>query len=107
MLNKLLQDIYVTGKKKTKREEILNSLEHKMVNGIFIEASGRLSKRFTAARSLHKDIHIGSLRNINSSYKGLSSSMLRGHAKSNVQYSKESSKTRNGSFGLKVWISGK
>jgi hypothetical protein len=31
--------------------------------------------------------------------------MLRGHAKSNIQYTKLNSKTRNGAFGLKSWIS--
>jgi hypothetical protein len=31
--------------------------------------------------------------------------MLRGHQKSNIQYTKINSKTRNGSFGLKGWIS--
>jgi hypothetical protein len=31
--------------------------------------------------------------------------MLRGNTKSNIQLTKISSKTRNGSFGLKGWIS--
>jgi hypothetical protein len=31
--------------------------------------------------------------------------MLRGHVKSNIQYTNLSSKTRNGAFGLKGWIS--
>jgi hypothetical protein len=31
--------------------------------------------------------------------------MLRGHMKSNIQHTKISSKTRNGAFGLKTWIS--
>jgi hypothetical protein len=33
--------------------------------------------------------------------------MLRGHAKSNVDYTNINTKTRNGSFGLKGWISSK
>jgi hypothetical protein len=31
--------------------------------------------------------------------------VLRGHIKSNLQYTIINSKTRNGSFGLKGWIS--
>jgi hypothetical protein len=31
--------------------------------------------------------------------------MLRGHVKSNLQYRLINSKTRNGAFGLKSWIS--
>jgi hypothetical protein len=49
----------------------------------------------------------GSLKNIDSSYRGLSAVMLRGHVKSNLQYTMTNSKTRNGSFGLKGWVSSK
>lgn len=38
---------------------------------------------------------------MDSSYKGLSTVMLRGHAKSNLQYTMINSKTRNGAFGIK------
>ena len=31
--------------------------------------------------------------------------MLRGHVKSNLQYTIINSKTRNGAFGLKGWVS--
>jgi hypothetical protein len=31
--------------------------------------------------------------------------MLRGHVKSNLQYNLINSKTRNGTFGLKSWVS--
>jgi hypothetical protein len=31
--------------------------------------------------------------------------MLRGHVKSNLEYTIIDSKTRNGSFGLKGWVS--
>jgi ribosomal protein S3 len=33
--------------------------------------------------------------------------MLRGNIRSNIQYSIVNSKTRNGAFGIKGWISGK
>lgn len=86
---------------------ILNSLKYKKMGGIRLEAKGRLTRRLTASRSIFKIKWKGSLKNIDSSYRGLSSVILRGHNKSNVQYSIVNSKTRNGSFGLKGWISGK
>ena len=86
------------------KDTILNSLKHKVVNGIRIEASGRLTKRITAARSLFKLRYKGNLKNTDSSLKGFSSVLLRGHFKSNLQYTNLNSKTRIGSFGLKGWI---
>jgi len=86
------------------KNKVLNILKHKAVNGIRIEASGRLSRRFTAARSVFKLKYIGSLKNTDSSYKGFSSVILRGHFKSNLQHTKLSSKRRIGSFGIKGWI---
>jgi hypothetical protein len=80
---------------------ILNSISNKSISGIRLEATGRLSRRFTAAKSIFKFKYKGSLKNIHSSYKGLSSVILRGHAKSNIQYTNINSKTRNGSFGIK------
>lgn len=84
---------------------VLDSIKHKTVSGIRIEASGRLTRRLIASRAIFKIKHIGTIRNINSSYKGLSSVMLRGNLKSNMQFSKINNKTRIGSFGLKGWIS--
>jgi hypothetical protein len=49
----------------------------------------------------------GGLKNVDSSFKGLSAIMLRGDRKSNVQYSVLSSKNRNGAFGVKSWVSSK
>ena len=82
-------------------KNILDSIKHKSVTGIRIEAAGRLTRRNTAAKSVFKLKYKGNLKNINSSYKGLSTTLLRGHAKSNVQYTKLKSKLRIGSFGLK------
>jgi len=86
---------------------VLNSLKHKSMGGVRLEARGRLTRRFTASRSVFKVKWKGSLRNIDSSYKGLPSVMIRGHVKPNVQYSIINSKTRNGAFGIRGWISGK
>jgi Mitochondrial ribosomal protein (VAR1) len=86
---------------------VLLNLKHKSMAGVRLEAKGRLTRRFTASRSVFKIKWKGSLKNIDSSYRGLSSVILKGHTKSNVQYSIVNSKTRNGAFGLKGWISGK
>lgn len=83
------------------KNTVLSSLKHKVVNGIRIEASGRLTRRITAARSVFKLRYKGNLKNTDSSFKGFSSVILRGHFKSNLQYTNLSSKTRIGSFGLK------
>lgn len=80
---------------------VLDSIKHKSVFGVRLEAAGRLSKRLTASRSVFKLKYKGSLKNIDSSHKGLSSVTLRGNIKPNLQYTKISSKTRNGAFGLK------
>lgn len=104
-LDKLLQKIfpYYTNDKPFNflLYTVLNSIKNKSINGVRVEAAGRLSKRFTAAKSVFKFKYIGNLKNLDSSYKGLSSVLLRGHVKSNLQFTKIKSKTRIGSFGLK------
>ena len=77
------------------------------MRGIRIEAKGRLTRRFTASRSVFKMKWKGGLKNVDSSFKGLSAVILRGHIKSNVQYSMLHSKNRNGAFGVKGWVSSK
>ena len=86
---------------------VFNSLKNKDLAGVRLEAKGRLSRRFTASRSLFKVKWKGSIKNLDSSYKKLSSVLLRGHVKSNMQYTLINSKTRNGAFGIKGWISSK
>ena len=86
-------------------ETIVNSIKYKTVSGLRIEAAGRLTRRNTAARSVFKLRYKGNIRNMDSSYKGLSSVLLRGYAKSNVQYTKLKSKLRIGSYGIKGWVS--
>jgi hypothetical protein len=80
---------------------VLDSIKNKSITGIRLEAAGRLTRRNTAERSISKLRYKGNLKNMDSSYKGFSSVLLRGHAKSNVQYTKLKSKLRIGSFGLK------
>ena len=84
---------------------LFNNLKHKAIGGVRLEAKGRLTRRFTASRSVFKVKWKGSLKNIDSSYRGLSTVILRGHAKSNIQYTNINSKNRVGSFGIKGWVS--
>lgn len=86
---------------------VLSSLKHLEMRGIRVEARGRISKRFTAARSVFKMRLKGGLKNVDSSFRGLPAIILRGHVKSNIQYSFISSKNRNGAFGVKGWVSSK
>jgi hypothetical protein len=86
---------------------VLSNLKHRKMAGIKIEAKGRLTRRFTASRSVFKMKWKGGLRNVDSSFRGLSAVMLRGHVKSNIQYSLLNSKNRNGAFGVKGWVSNK
>ena len=87
-------------------KNIIKNLKYKHIAGFRLEANGRLSKRHTASRSINKVKYKGNLLNLDSSYKGLSSVLLRNNLNSNLQYTKLNSKTRIGSFGLKGWVSG-
>ena len=84
---------------------ILRDIKYKHVTGFRLETSGRLTRRYTASKSVSKLRYKGNLLNIDSSYRGLSSILLKGNQKSNLQYTKLKSKTRIGSFGIKGWIS--
>jgi len=91
--------------KKHLEEVVLRNIKYKHVTGFRLETSGRLTRRYTASRSVSKLIYKGNLLNIDSSYRGLSSVLLKGNLKSNLQHTKLKSKTRIGSFGIKGWIS--
>ena len=73
--------------------------------GVRVEAKGRLTKRFTASRSVFKLKWKGGLKNVDSSFKELSTVMLR--VILNLMYNilNLNSKNRNGAFGIKGWIS--
>jgi hypothetical protein len=87
------------------KNNIINNIKQQVVSGVRFEASGRLTKRLTAMRAVFKYRYAGSLKNIRSSFNSESSTMLRGYLKSNLQHSLINAKTRNGTFGLKGWIS--
>lgn len=80
---------------------VFKSTKYKLINGVRVEIAGRLSRRKKATRSVFKIRNKGNIRNIDSSDKGLSTAILRGYAKSNLQYNKLNSKVHGGSFGFK------
>jgi hypothetical protein len=87
------------------KNNIIKTIKQQIVSGVRFEASGRLTRRLTAMRAVFKYRYAGSLKNIRSSFNSISSTMLRGYVKSNSQYTLTNSKTRNGTFGLKTWVS--
>ena len=80
-------------------------LKHKIISGMKLQGTGRLTKRLTASRSISKSMGKGSLKNRASSYNGLSTVVLRGYVKSNLQYININSYNRIGAYGIKSWIS--
>jgi hypothetical protein len=101
----ILNNIINKNYKSSTRLDVLNSVKNKTVSGIRLEASGRLTKRIIAARAVFKLKYVGTTKNVDSSYKGISSVILRGNTKSNTQLTFLKSKTRIGSFGMKGWLS--
>jgi hypothetical protein len=86
---------------------VYNSIGYKNMRGIKIEVKGRLTKRYRADRSVYSLKRKGGLKNISSSFQGLSSVLFRGNTNSNVSYSWAKSKRRVGAFAVKGWIAGK
>jgi hypothetical protein len=86
---------------------IFNSIKYKNMEGIRLEVRGRLTKRYRADRAVYRLRWKGGLKDIYSSYKGLSSVNMRGDTRPNLEYSIFTSKRRVGSFAVKGWISGK
>lgn len=81
-------------------------LKNKIISGMKLQGTGRLTKRLTASRSISKYIGKGSLKDRISSHNGLSTVVLRGYVKSNLQYVNINSYNRIGAYGIKSWISG-
>jgi len=114
-LNILLKELYTSvlsnnslDKNYTEMHDILfNTIKYKNMGGVRLEVKGRLTKRYRADRAVFKVKWKGGLKNIYSSYQGLSTVKMRGHINSNVEYSLITSKRRIGAFAVKGWISGK
>lgn len=99
----ILNEIYV----KKLRDIIFENIKYKVMGGARLIVKGRLTRRYRADRSVYKLKWKGGLKNIDSSFKGLSTVMFRGYLDSNVETSRLSSKRRIGSFGVRSWLSGK
>lgn len=87
---------------RNRQKNVLKTIKNVDVSGIRIEVAGRLSRRTSSGKSIFKLRYKGNIKDMNSSYKGLSSVTLRGFAKSNLQHTKVTSFTRIGSYGIKV-----
>lgn len=85
------------------KRAIFESLKNIHVIGMRLEGKGRLTRRLTASRAIHKKAYKGSLKNVYSSFKGLSALMTKGYNKSNLNYTNLNSYNRNGSYGIKSW----
>lgn len=83
------------------KKNIINNLKYKGIAGFRLEAKGRLTRRYTASRSVLKIKYKGNLLDLSSSQKGISTVLLKGNLKSNLQYTKLKSRSRIGSFGIK------
>ena len=94
-----------------KLSSVLNQIKYKWVTGVRLEAAGRLTRRYTASRSVFKFRQKGSLQNTDYSNKldflktSMPNVMLRNLVKSNSQHSFLDSKKRIGAFGLKTIMS--
>jgi hypothetical protein len=112
LLNNLYYNVFLNNNfyKSTSHkiyEIIFHSINYKNLGGIRLEAKGRLTKRNRADRAIYKLKWKGGLKNIDSSYKGISTVNMRGFSESNLEYSIFTSKRRVGAFAVKGWISGK
>jgi hypothetical protein len=87
-----------------KHNAIINNLHHKYLTGIKLQGNGRLTKRLTASRSILKQNSKGRLKDIISSFQKKSSVILKGYMPSSMQYLNINSYNRNGSFGIKGWL---
>ena len=86
---------------------IYNSIGYKNIAGIRLEVNGRLTKRYRADRAIHFMKWKGGLKNIDSSFRRISSVLFRGNTNSNTSYSLSTGRRRIGAFAVKGWIAGK
>ena len=80
---------------------LFNTIKYKNMGGVRLEVKGRLTKRYRADRAIFKMKLKGGLKNIDSSFKRLSSINMRGYIRPNSEYSIFTSKRRIGTFAVK------
>jgi hypothetical protein len=100
-MNLLINDYTKHNTENKIHPAIFHTINYKNMSGLKIEIKGRLTKRYRADRALYKIKYKGGLRNVYSSYQGLSSVLFRGNIKANTSYSFYKSKRRIGSFAVK------
>ena len=129
-LNKILNTLYYNAKASTLRKNnaslysegiqknnnsenlsivdtVFTNIKYKNIGGIRLRVKGRLSRRYRADRAIYIVKWKGGLKNIDSSFKRLSSNNLRGFVKANIESSLQTSKRHIGAFAIKGWIGGK
>ena len=79
----------------------LSSIKYKAVVGARFEIGGRLTRRNIASKSVFKFGQVGTLKNIDASYKGLPVVTLRGNHRPNLDFSSFNTRTRNGTYNVK------
>lgn len=85
--------------------DFLNYIKYKFPVGIRLAIAGRLTKRNVASRSMSKFTYIGSIKDIDSSYKNLSVPTLRGDIKASLDFTRSDSLAKTGAFTVKSWLS--
>jgi hypothetical protein len=108
--NNVFKELYQNENVINNNEEknfIFNIIKYKNIGGVKLEVKGRLTKRYRADRAIYRIKLKGGLKNIDSSFKGLSTVNFRGYMNSNLEYSIQIAKRRIGAFAVKGWISGK
>lgn len=83
---------------------LLFNTKYKYITGVRLKATGRITRRLVAARSISKLEHRGAIRDFESSSLRLHSPTVIGYNKSNVQYLNFTSTNRIGSYGIKGWF---
>jgi hypothetical protein len=86
-LTSLINNYNNFNNKEKTHDTIFNSINYKNLAGLRIEVKGRLTKRYRADRAIYRYRVKGGLRNVYSSYQGLSTVLFRGKVKSNTSYS--------------------
>lgn len=85
-------------------ELVLSNLDNKIIAGVFLKVSGRLTKRYKAQKAIKKLSCKGTLKNVYSAHRNHSSYLSKGYIGINIEQTKIFSKTRIGSFGITGWI---
>jgi hypothetical protein len=81
---------------------ILYLLKHKRIEGYKMMASGRLTRRYTAAKSVNYYELIGGNRNIESKYLKIKNKLIRNRVNSNIKCTKLATSNRIGTYGLQT-----